>query len=263
MMRTSVFVRLPLAHLFPVVSLPCFPSVFSLFSYFPLNKVPTTTTRPPSTSAPSLRTWTRRRKPRRSTLTSPVPPTPRTCSSFSTPSLTSSSRTTWRTAGSSRRQKQEDESRCGKIRKTFQLNTFSVVIQVSFMFSFLFPPQITWTVLMSRGSRSGRRLEHLHWPITTTLSTWRPIAQRSPTQFQLLPTTLAPLTPTLSQHSLAFNICIINSLGCDHKSTVVFPLSIFVVYFLSFVGFVLNNRQCFYILSFYSRESDVQILLNF
>lgn len=68
----------------------------------PFVQEPTIMMRPPATYRPSLRIWTRRRKPRRSTPTSPVPQTPRTCSLSSMLLPTSSSRTTLRTAASSR-----------------------------------------------------------------------------------------------------------------------------------------------------------------
>lgn len=57
-------------------------------------QAPTSLMRLPAISRPSLRTWTRKRTPRRSTPTSPVPLTPRTCSLSSMLSLTLLLRTT-------------------------------------------------------------------------------------------------------------------------------------------------------------------------
>ena len=79
----------------------CLFSFIGLFSLLFPSQVRTSTRRPRLTSRPNSRTWTRRRTPRKSTPTSPAPPTPRTCSLCLTPSPTSSSRTTWRTVASS------------------------------------------------------------------------------------------------------------------------------------------------------------------
>lgn len=60
------------------------------------------TKRPQPTFNASLRIWTSGKIPRRSTLTSLAPLTPKTCNLSLTQWPTSSSRTTWRTADSSR-----------------------------------------------------------------------------------------------------------------------------------------------------------------
>lgn len=70
--------------------------------FLPIWQAQTHTKRPQPTFSVSLRIWTSGKIPRRSTLTSPAPQTPRTCNLSLTQWPTSSSRTTWRTADSSR-----------------------------------------------------------------------------------------------------------------------------------------------------------------
>lgn len=100
----------------------CSPQRLSLSTLSP--QALTSTRRPRLTSRPNLKTWTRRRTPRKSTPTSHALLTPRTCSSCSTLSLTSSSRTTWRTVASSKKQIWE-RVKVSSERETWQVNDWS------------------------------------------------------------------------------------------------------------------------------------------